>query len=103
MNGNVEWPGFLYFLAVLLYIVILYGIKRFERRTTQKTLFSDEDYLTLIARQKECSEYDIFCLATEDWRISKARAENDFNEYLKHGYLPFYVKDFVRKNRDDAC
>jgi len=102
MNGNGEWPGFLYFLAVLLYIVILYGIKRFERRSTQNPLLNDEEYLTLIARQKECSEYDIFCLATEDWSISRTRAENDFNAYLKHGYLPFYVKDFIRKNRPDT-
>ncbi len=101
MNGNIEWFGFLYFLGALLYIVIIYGIKHVERRTTQKTLLSDEDYLTLIARQRECSEYDIFGLASKDWTISKARVENDFNGYLKHGNMPFYVKDYVRKNRDD--
>ncbi len=99
MNSNFEWAGFLYCLAALLYIVIIYGV---ERRRRQKTLFSEEDYLALMALEKECSEYDIFCVATEDWRISKDRMENDFKDYLKHGYLPFYVKDYVRKNRADT-
>ncbi len=99
MNGGFAWAGFLYCLTALLYVVIIYVV---ERRTRQKTLFNEEDCLALMAREKECSEYDIFCLATKDWRISKDRMENDFKDYLKHGYMPFYVKDYVRKNRADT-
>jgi len=102
MNDNIEWPGVIYFLATLLYIVIIYGVKHVERRKTPKTILSEEAYLPLMARQKECSEYDIFGLACEDWRISKTRMEIDFKHYLKQGHLPYYVKDYVRRNRSDT-
>ncbi len=69
-----------------------------------KTNFNDnplsmEDYLFKIARITGKSEYDIFLKSAEDWPITKKRIEEDFKTYLTHQSVPYYVRDFVRKNK----
>lgn len=69
-----------------------------------KISFSDkpmslEDYLFKIARVTGKSEYDVFLKSAEDWPITKEKIEEDFNAYLMHQSVPYYVRDFIRKNK----
>jgi len=60
---------------------------------------STEDYLFKIARITGTSEYAIFNKAAETWPVSQAMIEEDFKEYLMKQAVPYYVNDFVRKNK----
>ena len=70
-----------------------------------KTFFSEkpvtmEDYLYKIARITGKSEYDIFIKSAEEWPISTGKIEEDFKAYLTRQTVPYYVRDFVRKNKE---
>ena len=70
-----------------------------------KTYYSDspttmEDYLYKIARITGKSEYDIFLKSAEEWPISRKNIEDDFKAYLMNQSVPYYVRDFVRKNKE---
>lgn len=58
-----------------------------------------EDYLYKIARITGKSEYDVFCKSAEAWPITQEKIEQDFKAYLLHQRVPYYVVDFVRKNK----
>ena len=60
---------------------------------------STEDYLFKIARITGSSEYDIFIKAAETWPVSRATVESDFKNYLLSQTIPYYVNDFIRKNK----
>lgn len=96
---NYEWNPILFPLFVLLYIYLLYRIEKQFRR--QRTL-TDEEYLTYLARIYACSEYDLFHAAAEEWNISGVNIDEAFKTYLKEGDMPYYVKDFIRKAREEA-
>ena len=69
-----------------------------------KTFFSYqpvtiEDYLFKIARITGKSEYDIFVKSAEEWPITTHKIDEDFKDYLTHQTVPYYVRDFVRKNK----
>lgn len=59
-----------------------------------------EDYLYKIARVTGKSEYDIFCKSAENWPVSPEMINKDFKDYLMHHTVPYYVNDFIRKNKD---
>jgi hypothetical protein len=70
-----------------------------------KTFFNDkpatmEDYLFKIAGITGKSEYDIFVKSAEEWPITTGKIEEDFKAYLNHQTVPYYVRDFVRKNQE---
>jgi hypothetical protein len=56
-------------------------------------------YIFKIARVTDNSEYDVFCKSAENWQIGHERIEQDFKSYLLHQSVPYYVTDFVRKNK----
>ena len=58
-----------------------------------------EDYLYKIARITGKSEYDVFTKSAEDWPITKEKIEADFKTYLMNQSVPYYARDFVRKNK----
>ena len=60
---------------------------------------SNEDYLYKIARVTGKSEYDVFLKSAEDWPISKVNIDEDFKAYLMGQPVPYYVRDFIRKNK----
>ena len=69
-----------------------------------ETFYSDkpvsiEDYLYKIARITGKSEYDIFLKSAEEWPISKFKIDEDFKAYLVDQSVPYYVRDFIRKNK----
>ncbi len=60
---------------------------------------SIDDYLQKITQATGISAYDTFCKSAETWRVSAARIERDFKIYLATQTVPYYVKDFIRKNQ----
>ena len=84
---------------LLLVIVYVLGRKYIELKEKKIRPISDEESLSVLAFVKRCSEYELFLLAAETWQISSVQVENDFKNYLIHGYLPHYVRDLVRNNR----
>ena len=59
-----------------------------------------EDYLYKIARITGKSEYDIFIKSAEEWPIPTGKIEEDFKSYLTQQSVPYYVRDFVRRNKE---
>ena len=58
-----------------------------------------EDQLYKISRITGKSEYDVFCKSAENWPITGEKIDQDFKSYLLHQRVPYYVVDFVRKNK----
>jgi len=103
MDGEAlkEWSLFFYFGLAFIYLLFVHCLDRLEKKRSRKKPLSDAECLLWLARKKECSEYDIFFLSTGNWNIDKGRVEFDFNQYLTRGQLPFYVRDFLRRNRKE--
>ena len=72
---------------------------RLKRRYRQDRPLSIQGYLFKISRLTGKSEYDIFCKAAEDWPVSGEQIEQDFKRYVSDQRLPYYVNDFVRRNK----
>lgn len=79
-------------------IVIHVGI-RLKKRYGQDRPINMQGYLFKISRLTAKSEYDIFYKAAEDWPVSKEQIEQDFKRYVCDQSIPYYVNDFVRKNK----
>ena len=45
------------------------------------------------------TEYNLFRKSAEEWAVSSDRIDRDFKRYMADNVLPYYAKDFVRKNR----
>lgn len=94
-----EWKMILLPAAVFLYIEFL---KHLNFRYAARRTVTDEEYLALIARSKTISEYDVFHAAAKTWRIGEVQVDSDFNQYVTEGFMPHYVRDYVRKVREEA-
>ena len=94
-----QWKMILLPLAAFFYIEFL---KHLNQWHAARQPSSDEDYLAVEARAKSISEYDIFHIAAQTWRISKMRVDDDFKDYLIRGFMPHYVRDYVRRARNAA-
>jgi len=81
-----------------IYIVLLFGTLLKKRYALDKPV-SIPAYLFKISRLTGKSEYDIFCKAAEEWPVSGEQIGQDFRRYLAHQHIPYYVNDFVRKNK----
>lgn len=81
-----------------IYIVFLFGSLLKKRYALDKPV-SILAYLFKMSRLTGKSEYDIFFKAAEDWPVSGEQIEQDFHRYLAHQHIPYYVNDFVRKNK----
>ena len=79
--------------------IIMHVAIRLKKRYGQDRPTSIQGYLFKISRLTGKSEYDIFCKAAEIWPISAKQIEQDFNRYLSDQHTPYYVNDFVRKNK----
>lgn len=95
-----EWKMFFYPLAVIFYLVFLRYLEK--QSAMEDPPLTDAEYISKIARSKEESEYNVFHVCAEEWHVSDRKVEQDFKEYLLHGYIPYYVKDFIRKIRKEA-
>jgi len=84
---------------LLLAGMLFQGQYRLIRKNSDDRPVSMVDYLYKISRITGKSEYDIFCKSAEYWPISSKKIELDFQRYLSHQITPYYVNDFVRKNK----
>jgi len=82
---------FLYVLALLFY----------EKHFASRTALTDEERLSRLARKRCCSEYDLFLESAQTWRFSKQKIDADFKSYLIDGFLPHYIRAFVRKHQNE--
>ena len=83
-------------------LLLLYTLYCLDKRGLKAKQLSIDEYIAKMARLSECSEYDVFQAAAEEWQISKSKVESDFKHYLLQDDIPFYVKDFVRRYKSDV-
>ena len=83
----------------LLAVVYVLGKKYIEKKEKSSRPETDEEVLAQIAAARKCSEHELFRLAGIEWQVSELQVQDDFKQYLTHGRLPHYVRDFIRKNR----
>ena len=93
-----NWKLVMFVVAALVYILT---IKMIEIKSARNSYISDEEYLHRLARMKECSEYDIFHVSGECWHLSRGVVEEGFKTYLRQGQLPYFVRDFIRRCRQE--
>jgi hypothetical protein len=84
---------------MLLAGVFLRCLFHWNKTFTSDKPVSIEDYLYKTARITGKSEYDIFLKSAEEWPISKYQIDEDFKSYLMGRSVPYYVRDFIRKNK----
>jgi hypothetical protein len=102
MTGYIamEWSGLGYVICAVLYLVFIHLLDKLEKAHSLKKPVSDEESLTRISKILNCSEYELFKMSTQDWSLSMSRVESDFKDYLTKGFLPYYVRSFIRKHSD---
>lgn len=93
-----QWKILIYPLAALAYFELL---RRLDRRWTRRTPLTDEEILGHYAKSNAISEYDVFKRAAPDWSVNPSAVEADFRVYLQEGVLPHYVRDFIRKLKEE--
>ena len=102
-HGPGSAPGISLISAICVIMLVGYLFWAFYRKV-QKNSQTDpiamEDYLYKISRLSGHNEYDIFCKSAEDWAVFGDRIDQDFKRYMIDQSLPYYVKDFVRKNHE---
>ena len=79
-------------------IVLLAGmrLKKWFRENKPSTI---QGYIFKITRVTGKSAYDVFCKAAEDWPVSREQIEEDFKRFVSDDSVPYYVNDFIRKNK----
>jgi hypothetical protein len=91
VNGNAV-------LLIMLVAAYFAALAYFDNTYCKKASISNDEYLTSLAKIRQCSVYDLFCCSAADWRFSNSKIETDFNVYLKTGQIPQYVVTYVRQN-----
>lgn len=80
-------------MAVFVALTLAYiaGILFLGRLRGRAAPLLQEEYPSCLAFSRQCSVYDVFRRAAEDWRFSAAKVEADFQSYLRSGAIPPYV------------
>ena len=86
-------PVIIYFLVVIGLFIIVTVIAEFLVRRRK---VHEPESLSIEARRREVSEYDLFHRAASTWNIKKEQADRDFKEYLRDGALPYYMRQMLR-------
>ena len=84
--------------VMLIGYMIRYHLRKIDKNN-QPGQIPVDDYLQKITQATGFSAYDTFCKSAETWQVSTARIDRDFKIYLTSQIVPFYVKDFIRKNQ----
>ena len=85
--------------ALLLVGHLFSVIYRKFKKDSQAELIAKENSLYNISLATGRTEYHLFCKSAEDWAVSGDRIDQDFKRYMAHQVLPYYAKDFVRRNQ----
>ncbi len=84
--------------ALFLVGYMFWGFYKKVQKNSQADQIARERSLYNISLATGRTEYELFCKSAEDWSVSGTRVEQDFKRYMIDESLPYYVKDFVRKN-----
>lgn len=95
------WTSIIYIFLALIYFFLIFRVNRMEKMNSLNKPISDAESLWRLARKRECSEYDIFGESTGNWMVPRTKIEEDFKEYLISGDIPYYVRDYLRRNRGE--
>ena len=95
----MNWNFIFYGLIVVGYFE---AVRRMSRRHAARRVYSDEEYLMVLARNRNTSEYDLFHSSAENWPVSRQQIAQDFNRYLNGEPMPFYVRDYIRRIRREG-
>jgi hypothetical protein len=85
--------------ALMLVGYLFWVIYRKFKKDSQADLTAMDDSLYKISLATGRTEYDLFCKSAENWSVPGNRIDQDFKRYMAHQVLPYYAKDFVRKNQ----
>ena len=88
--------------AAFMVVVVLYFLRALLQKVPPNARLDQtrmDDYLGKITRVTGHSAYDTFYKSAEGWPVSNDRVEKDFSIYLATQNVPYYVKDFIRKNQ----
>ena len=88
-------------LAFLGAAVAYVFLKRHAHRHQAAYKITDEEYLARLALAQQCSEHDLFHEYGREWHLPTTRIEEDFKAYLRTHHLPHYVRDCIRKARQN--
>ena len=70
-----------------------------QRALVQPRKAGVADYLYKMARLTGTSEFEVFRRSAEGWPVNATMIESDFIAYLQTGIAPYYVNDYIRRNR----
>ena len=84
--------------GLLLVGYLFWTFYRKVQKCSQRDLVERENSLYKISLETGQTEYDLFRKSAKDWAVSDHRIEQDFRRYMADQVLPYYVKDFVRRN-----
>ena len=65
----------------------------------QAELEARENSLYKLSRATGRSEYELFQLSAQNWMVSSDRIGQDYRRYMTDRTMPFYAKDFVKRNQ----
>ena len=96
---NVNWLLMISQMIGAICIVLLVGmrVKKWFRENKPST---PQGYIFKITRITGKSAYDVFCKAAEDWPVSEEQIEEDFKKFVSDDSIPYYMNDFIRKNKN---
>jgi hypothetical protein len=88
-------------LPAIITVATGLAILHFQRTwcLTQPRKATTSDYLYKMARLTHTSEFEVFRKSAEGWPVNANMIETDFNAYLQTGITPYYVNDYIRKNK----
>ena len=82
--------------AVCIVLLVGMRLKKWFRENKPST---PQGYIFKITRITGKSAHDVFCKAAEDWPVSEEQIEEDFKKFVSDDSIPYYVNDFIRKNK----
>jgi hypothetical protein len=85
--------------ALLLVGYLFWVCYRKSKMDSLSELSAMEDSLYKISLATGRTEYDLLHKSAENWSVSGHRIEQDFKSYMADQVMPYYAKDFVRKNQ----
>ena len=87
--------------ACALYLVgyLFWSLIRKSQRDGRKELEAKKNSLYKISLETGRSEYELFQMSAKHWPVSNDRIDEDFKRYMTDQTMPFYAKDFLRRNQ----
>jgi hypothetical protein len=90
-----NWTAVFFVTLVMAYFAALSFL---ENQHSKRAFISNEEFLASLAILRKCSVYDLFVSSGGEWRFSNFKIESDFKSYLKTGYIPHYVVNYVKQH-----